>query len=134
MAGNSTIAITAGEPAGIGPELVALLAARHRERPFPARLVVIGDREVLAARARRIGLAPRYANYDGASFAPVGGAIEIWHQPIAAPVTQASEACCSIARTLYALDGSGCPGVTGAAMGWCQISMAPPAGANDAPS
>ena len=52
MAGNSTIAITAGEPAGIGPELVALLAARHRERPFPARLVVIGDRDVLMARAR----------------------------------------------------------------------------------
>ena len=87
MAENPTVAITAGEPAGIGPELVALLAARHRERPFPARLVVIGDREVLAARARRIGLAPRYADYDGASFAPVGGAIEIWHQPIAAPVT-----------------------------------------------
>jgi len=87
MAENPTIAITAGEPAGIGPELVALLAARHRERPFPARLVAIGDREVLTARARRIGLAPRYADYDGASFAPGGGAIEIWHQPIAAPVT-----------------------------------------------
>ena len=27
MEGNATIAITAGEPAGIGPELVALLAA-----------------------------------------------------------------------------------------------------------
>jgi 4-hydroxy-L-threonine phosphate dehydrogenase PdxA len=39
MSGGPTIAITAGEPAGIGPELVALLASRHRERPFPARLV-----------------------------------------------------------------------------------------------
>jgi len=87
MEGNLTIAITAGEPAGIGPELVALLAARHRERPFPARLVIVGDREVLWARARRIGLSPRYADYDGASFAPVAGGIEVWHQPIAAPVT-----------------------------------------------
>ena len=51
-----------------------------------------------------------------------------------APVAQASDACCSIARTLYALEGSGWPGVTGAAMGWCQISMAPPTGANDAAS
>jgi len=38
------IAITAGEPAGIGPELVALVAMRHRENAYPARLVVIGDR------------------------------------------------------------------------------------------
>ena len=87
VSGNATIAITAGEPAGIGPELVALLAARHRERPFPARLVIIGDRELLTARARRIGVSPRYADYDAASFAPAGGGIEIWHQPMAAPVT-----------------------------------------------
>jgi 4-hydroxythreonine-4-phosphate dehydrogenase len=87
MDGNPTIAVTAGEPAGIGPELVALLAARHCERPFQARLVLIGDREVLTARARRIGVSPRYADYDAASFAPVGGGIEIWHQPLAAPVT-----------------------------------------------
>ena len=87
MSGHPTIAVTAGEPAGIGPELAALLALRHRERPFPARLVIIGDRAVLRARAERIGVSPRYADYDAASFAPVGGGIEIWHQPIAAPVT-----------------------------------------------
>jgi len=86
VSGNLTIAVTVGEPAGIGPELVALLASRHRERPFPARLVIIGDREVLTARAVRMGASPRYADYDAASFAPVGG-IEIWHQPMAAPVT-----------------------------------------------
>ena len=87
MSGNATIAVTAGEPAGIGPELVALLALRHRERPFSARLVIVGDRELLLARAGRIGLAPRYVDYDAASFAPGGGGIEIWHQPVAAPVT-----------------------------------------------
>ena len=59
------IAITAGEPAGIGPELVALLALRHRERPFAARLVVLGDRDAARRRARRASaLAPRYADYD----------------------------------------------------------------------
>jgi 4-hydroxythreonine-4-phosphate dehydrogenase len=37
------IAVTSGEPAGIGPELCLMLA---RER-LPARLVAIGDRELL---------------------------------------------------------------------------------------
>ena len=80
-----TIAITAGEPAGIGPELVAMLAARHRELPFSARLVLVGDRELLGSRATRIGMPPRYVDYDAASFAPTGGGMEIWHQPVAAP-------------------------------------------------
>ena len=40
------IAVTSGEPAGIGPELCARLAGR-----FPqARLVILGDRALLAAR------------------------------------------------------------------------------------
>lgn len=47
-----TIAITSGEPAGIGPDICLALAARH----FPARLVVLGDRQLLAERARQLGL------------------------------------------------------------------------------
>ncbi|HEY1327737.1 MAG TPA: 4-hydroxythreonine-4-phosphate dehydrogenase PdxA [Casimicrobiaceae bacterium] len=82
-----TLAITAGEPAGIGPELCAMLAARHVEQHFPARLVILGDQALLLERAERIGLAPRYASYDPASFAPSGGIVEVWHQPLAAPVT-----------------------------------------------
>ena len=85
MAAHPTIAITAGEPAGIGPELVAMLAARHAAKPFPARLVVLGDESVLIERARRIGAHPAYSRYDPLAFAPVGGAIEVWHQPLAAP-------------------------------------------------
>jgi len=82
-----TIAVTLGEPAGIGPELAALLALRHREHAFAARLVIVGDRELLVARAARIGAAPRYTDYDPVSFAPTAGGVEIWHQPVAAPVT-----------------------------------------------
>lgn len=48
-----TLALTPGEPAGIGPELVALLM-RHE---FSARIVIIADRELLAERARQIGTA-----------------------------------------------------------------------------
>ncbi|MBP8140123.1 MAG: 4-hydroxythreonine-4-phosphate dehydrogenase PdxA, partial [Burkholderiales bacterium] len=79
------IAVTSGEPAGIGPELCAMLAVRHASEPYAARLVILGDRDVLAARAGRVGLAPRYADYDPASFAPSGGVVEVWHQPLAAP-------------------------------------------------
>ena len=81
------IAVTVGEPAGIGPELAAMLAVRHQEHAFAARLVLVGDRSLLAERAARIGAAARYADYDAASFAPAAGTVEIWHQPIAAPVT-----------------------------------------------
>jgi 4-hydroxythreonine-4-phosphate dehydrogenase len=81
------IAITAGEPAGIGPELAAMLAVRHQAQAFAARLVLVGDRTLLAERAARVGAAVCYADYDPASFTPAGGVVEIWHQPVAAPVT-----------------------------------------------
>ena len=44
------LAITSGEPAGIGPDLCAALPRRE----WPARLVVLGDRRLLAERARLI--------------------------------------------------------------------------------
>jgi 4-hydroxythreonine-4-phosphate dehydrogenase len=46
------IAVTSGEPAGIGPDLCLALAGRE----FGARIVVLGDRELLRARAARLGL------------------------------------------------------------------------------
>ena len=51
---HPTLALTAGEPAGIGYDLCALLAARREE--IPARIVVIGDRRALDARATARGL------------------------------------------------------------------------------
>ena len=49
---NPVIAVTAGEPAGIGPDLCVMLA----QRPQSARLVVIADRQLLAQRAQSLGL------------------------------------------------------------------------------
>ncbi len=46
------IAITAGEPAGIGPDLCALLAGHA----FDADITVVADRDLLANRARQLGL------------------------------------------------------------------------------
>ena len=53
------IAITSGEPAGIGPELVAMLAARHRDRPWPARFVVF-IQTVLPSKAIDCGSVERF--------------------------------------------------------------------------
>ena len=64
-----------------------MLAFRHRDRPFAARLVLVGDRDLLAARAQRIGLALQYADYSASAFAPADRRIEVWHQPLAVPVT-----------------------------------------------
>jgi len=78
------IAITSGEPAGIGPELCAMLAVAHARVPLPARLVILGDRALLRERAARIGIEPHFVDYDPASFAP-HGAVELWHMPVAVP-------------------------------------------------
>jgi 4-hydroxythreonine-4-phosphate dehydrogenase len=82
-----TIAITAGEPAGIGPELVARVAARHREHPYASRLVVLGDRELLRARAERSSLPAEYVDYDPVRSEAPQHAVEVWHHPLAVPVT-----------------------------------------------
>ena len=61
------IAVTAGEPAGIGPDLCAALAGRH----LPARIVVIADETLLHERAYATGLAgfhaPRHAGAEDTS-------------------------------------------------------------------
>lgn len=80
------IVITSGEPAGIGPELCAMIAAHHRDQPYAARLVVIGDREVLQSRAQRIGLSIRYVEFCPDAVSPDPGTVEIWHEPVVAPV------------------------------------------------
>jgi len=46
------ILLTAGEPAGIGPDLCVLLA----RQAFPCALAVVADPEVLAERARTLGI------------------------------------------------------------------------------
>lgn len=42
------IALTSGEPAGIGPELCVRAARERAGKPAAARLVVVGDRDLLA--------------------------------------------------------------------------------------
>jgi len=61
-----SIALTAGEPAGIGPDLCLQLAAE----PCPHQRVVIADPDLLAERARQLGLHVDLQPYDP-TLAPV---------------------------------------------------------------
>ncbi|MFV7709284.1 4-hydroxythreonine-4-phosphate dehydrogenase PdxA [Shewanella algae] len=54
------IAITPGEPAGIGPDLVVQLA----QRDWPAELVVCADPALLQARAKMLGLSLQLKPYQ----------------------------------------------------------------------
>ena len=49
---HQLVAVTSGEPSGIGPDICLALGGET----WPARLVVFGDRDLLAARARLLGL------------------------------------------------------------------------------
>ena len=55
------LAVTGGEPAGVGPELVARLAAT----PIAADLVAISDAGLLERAARRCGTTLKLEPYDG---------------------------------------------------------------------
>lgn len=74
------IALTSGEPAGIGPDLALMLARAD----FPARIVVIGDEEMLAARCRALGLTASLCRYVATGLAS-SDALEIDHVPLAHP-------------------------------------------------
>lgn len=69
----SRIAITSGEPAGIGPDLCLALA----ERDLPCELVILADRELLAQRAKLLGLRVELTEYrhDVQDCAPARGEV-----------------------------------------------------------
>jgi 4-hydroxythreonine-4-phosphate dehydrogenase len=60
MAGLAPIAVSMGEPAGIGPDLILDLFARRGEHELPP-FIVMGNMAFLAARARRLGLNINFA-------------------------------------------------------------------------
>jgi 4-hydroxythreonine-4-phosphate dehydrogenase len=50
------LALTLGDPAGIGPDISLLAFAARKDEPIPP-FVLLGDADVLASRARALGLA-----------------------------------------------------------------------------
>jgi 4-hydroxythreonine-4-phosphate dehydrogenase len=81
-AGGSPLAITPGEPAGIGPDLVVTLAQAARRTPW----VVLADADLLAARARLLGL-PLHVDDDLAHPACAARAVTVQHVPLRQAVT-----------------------------------------------
>ena len=71
------LAITSGEPAGIGPDLCAALPRRE----WAARLVVIGDRAMIAARIHAVEPALDIVDY-APDAARRSGALEVLHVPM----------------------------------------------------
>jgi 4-hydroxythreonine-4-phosphate dehydrogenase len=74
------LAITAGEPAGIGPELLIRLAAL----PLPACLIAITDRGLLERAAARAGSTIKWLDDDGSpQMGHVPGVLRLRHVPLA---------------------------------------------------
>jgi 4-hydroxythreonine-4-phosphate dehydrogenase len=77
------VAVTAGEPAGIGPDLCVMLA----RTTLPARVVVIADRELLAQRAAQLGVDFVLTDFDEHARAARPQSLSVYHVPVAAHVT-----------------------------------------------
>nr|WP_314260610.1 4-hydroxythreonine-4-phosphate dehydrogenase PdxA [uncultured Devosia sp.] len=63
---SKPLAISMGEPAGAGPDIILSLYARRQELDLPA-FCVFGHAEFLAARAQRLGLDVAIATVDAAA-------------------------------------------------------------------
>lgn len=79
------IALTTGEPAGIGPELTLMLAAA--ESPPPATMVAVGDPQLLSQRAAQLGLevAIEVSAPGEALSPPRPGVLPVWPVALQAP-------------------------------------------------
>lgn len=81
---NTPLALTPGEPAGIGPDLVVMLARERRATPW----VCIGDPALMAARAAHLGIALEIREWRPGTIAPLdAGVLPIL--PLALPIIPA---------------------------------------------
>jgi len=76
------IAVTSGEPAGIGPDICLALARAQ----LACRPVILADRELLSARAAQLGMDVRLCEFDPAR-TPAADELEVEHVALVAPVT-----------------------------------------------
>ena len=80
---TNRIAITPGEPAGIGPDLVISLA----QQPWPVQLVVVASKDLIKQRAEQLNLPVTLIDYDPSLEAQpqVAGTLTILDIPLAQP-------------------------------------------------
>nr|WP_288256003.1 4-hydroxythreonine-4-phosphate dehydrogenase PdxA [uncultured Pseudomonas sp.] len=109
MTAQHCFALTPGEPAGIGPDLCLLLARQAQ----PAPLVAIASRELLAERAKQLGL-----NIELLTVGPqqwpdnpaAAGSLYVWDTPLATPAIPGKLTPANAAYVLQTLTraGQGC--------------------------
>jgi 4-hydroxythreonine-4-phosphate dehydrogenase len=82
---TARLAITPGEPAGIGPDLCVLLA----QRAHNAELIAVADPDLLRERARQLGVALEIVPFDPERPAQTQspGRLAVLEVPLHAPVT-----------------------------------------------
>ncbi len=83
MTSISKIAITPGEPGGIGPDLVIKIA----QQEWPSQLIVLADRDLITARAEQLGLPIKLVDFepDSKPQAHQKGQLYIMHHPLEVP-------------------------------------------------
>jgi 4-hydroxythreonine-4-phosphate dehydrogenase len=78
------VAVTAGEPAGIGPDLCIQLVAQS----LPVPVVIIADRDLLLERAHLLGLDVKIVDFDAAKNRRANaGELLVRHVPLETAVT-----------------------------------------------
>jgi 4-hydroxythreonine-4-phosphate dehydrogenase len=76
------IALSSGEPAGIGPDLCLAVA----RQPVPCALICLADRQLLTERAKLLKLPVTLRDYDRDNPVPhTPGTLVVSHQPLGAP-------------------------------------------------
>ncbi|MBL7004383.1 MAG: 4-hydroxythreonine-4-phosphate dehydrogenase PdxA [Gammaproteobacteria bacterium] len=75
------IVISSGEPAGIGPDLMALLEPQN----FKARIIIVGDKNLLNERALQLGKSISFVNYN-ADTDQVKDTVEVIHHALKSTV------------------------------------------------
>ena len=95
------IAITPGEPAGIGPDLVVQAAQRERQMPW----LVIADKNMLAARAHLLQL-PLTLDDNLQSPSLLPGYLTVLHTPLANTVIPGQLDAANVPGVMAALDAA----------------------------
>lgn len=100
---NPVIALTPGEPAGVGPELCLQLA----QRPMDCTLVLIADPALLEQRARLLGLSFATREWKGRAAAGTGVFVQPLKtaRPVVAGRLEAANAPYVIETLKTAVDG-----------------------------
>lgn len=95
------IALSVGEPAGIGPDICLALSRRD----WPVELVLVADRQMLLERAECLGINVELLSYNADSLRQsTAGRLSVLHTPLAEPVVAGAPSPANARGVLRALD------------------------------